>query len=462
MRQFKTLFVVVLLILSTTINGQITYLTNKMSGAQVRAAINANMNYFDDLISDTITVPLTNNRGIATKMNTNIFWLSKYFDLEDQVVLTNKMRGSEVRAALNRNFELLKNRDQNYVEFKSIQPATINQLIIRHSSMPSSNVFLDWGDGNVSTLATGTSIINYSNYSTSDTTYTVRIFGQLKEILYFDITSEPTVNYINLTSFSKMKQLKYLKLSLLGVTGWSGNIDSLPNSLVQLELYGNAVGMNVTGTTANFPRSLSRLQLRSFKNANITGSISDLSDSLKVLYLTDNWQMIYDISSLPSKLTSFYVDSYYATKKLVGTIDSLPWSLKEFSSVAPVSLAELTGSTNNLPPGLKVFNGSNAVNITGDARLLPSGLNVFYLTGATNFTVTSGEFPMWGGATITLQNEWTTEEVDTFLNSWQTNCATGVKTINLAGTNQPRSSASDAAVTDMQSNHSKTFVFTTP
>jgi hypothetical protein len=461
MRQFKTLFVVALLILSTTLNGQITYLTNKMSGAQVRAAINANMNYFDDLISDTITVPLTNNRGIATKMNTNIFWLSKYFDLEDQVVLTNKMRGSEVRAALNRNFELLKNRDQNYIEFKSVQPATINQVTIRHSSMPYSNVFLDWGDGNVSTLAAGNTIVNNSNYSTNNTTYTIRIFGQLKEILYFDIASEPTVNYINLTSFSKMKQLKYLKLSILGVTGWSGNIDSLPNSLVQLELYGGGVGMNVTGTTANFPRSLSRLQLRNFKNANITGSISDLSDSIKVLYLTDNWLIDNDISSLPKKLTSFYVSSS-SSKNLVGTIDSLPWSLKEFSSIAPVSLAELTGSTNNLPPGLSVFNGFNAVNITGDARLLPSGLNVFYLTGATNFTVTAGEFPMWGGATITLQNEWTTEEVDTFLNSWQPNCATGVKTINLAGTNQPRSSASDAAVTDMQSNHSKTFVFTTP
>ena len=120
-----------LLILSTTINGAILLFDqqeNVWGGAQVWAAINANMNYFDDLISDTITVPLTNNRGIATKMNTNIFWLSKYFDLEDQVVLTNKMRGSEVRAALNRNFELLKNRDQNYIEFKSVQPAVINQV----------------------------------------------------------------------------------------------------------------------------------------------------------------------------------------------------------------------------------------------------------------------------------------------------------------------------------------------
>jgi hypothetical protein len=55
--------------------------------------------------------------------------------------------------------------------------------------------------------------------------------------------------------------------------------------------------------------------------------------------------------------------------------------------------------------------------------------------------------PAWAATTITIQSGYSTAAVDGFLNAWAPTAGTGTKTINLAGANQPRSSASDAAVT---------------
>ena len=78
--------------------------------------------------------------------------------------------------------------------------------------------FLDWGDGNVVKLATtgiNIPVNTNSNYAASDTTYTIRIFGQLKEITNFHLEAEPTLNYLNYTQLSKLKGLRLLTVYLI-------------------------------------------------------------------------------------------------------------------------------------------------------------------------------------------------------------------------------------------------------
>ena len=57
----------------------------------------------------------------------------------------------------------------------------------------------------------------------------------------------------------------------------------------------------------------------------------------------------------------------------------------------------------------------------------------------------------WAGTTITIKPQtsygYTTAQIDAFLNAWAPVAGTGTKTITLTGSNQPRSAASDDAVT---------------
>lgn len=110
----------------------------------------------------------------------------------------------------------------------------------------------------------------------------------------------------------------------------------------------------------------------------------------------------------------------------------------------------LIGSINDLPASLTYLwlkDTSGDSNLTGSIENLSTNLKTLYIYGCgTNITYSDGVIPAWANTTITISAGWDTAMLDAFLISWATTAGAGVKTIDLSGTNEYRSTDSDDAV----------------
>ncbi|MDD5358566.1 MAG: polysaccharide deacetylase family protein [Candidatus Nanoarchaeia archaeon] len=114
------------------------------------------------------------------------------------------------------------------------------------------------------------------------------------------------------------------------------------------------------------------------------------------------------------------------------------------------TVATVSGSTNGLTGCtiLEIY-GANAV--SGDIENLNNSATYLIISSASStFTYGGGTTKAWAGCNMTISANWTTAVLDAFLINWAIYAGTGTKTADLRGTNQPRSSASDAAVTTLQ------------
>jgi hypothetical protein len=305
--------------------------------------------------------------------------------------------------------------DNHVFYFKSVQPASINQVTLTYAITAGSVVYIKWGDGSAAAQMTGTTIA--SNYATNNKTYTISIYGDLTQVQSFTISSEATVSNLNINDFAiKMPRLTYLYL--LGLSSnITGSISSLPAELTYLFLH--SCGTSLTGSISSLPVGLTYLQLNTL-GTNFTGSIS----------------------SLPVGLT--YLNLYN-----LGT--------------------NFTGSINSLPTGLTYLNLYDlGTNFTGSISSLPNALTVLYLYKlGTNIDITTGTMKAWEATAITITSGYITASIDGFLNAWAaTVTGTTAKTITLSGTgagvaNQARSAASNDAVTHLTDIHAKS-ILTTP
>ena len=337
-----------------------------------------------------------------------------------------------------------------YFTMQSVQPATISQVSFIYRMYPAGNVWIDWGNGStvqLSEVYVNTTIT--SVYVTNNTTYTIRIFGELacvKNVYFSNATLQIDFNTLN-----KLNEVEMI--SLLNVVGVnSSSINNLPATLKELTLFN--LSTTVSGTIANLPRNLELLNVR-YVQPNFTGSFSDLPTTLKYLYLQSVSGIgTQSFNNLPSNILWLTLNGNH-------TGSTLPANLVYCN----VDSNAITVSIDSISKLLTYLSMAGCTNSTGDVKNLSSCLITTTITGCPNITVTSGQLPVWRGNTITIQDAWVTAEVDEFLNSWMATCGKLAKTINLAGTsgnaNQPRSAASDAAVTDMQTNKLKTFVFNT-
>lgn len=113
----------------------------------------------------------------------------------------------------------------------------------------------------------------------------------------------------------------------------------------------------------------------------------------------------------------------------------------------------ITGSISSLLTKLTYLRlHTLGTNITGSISSLPAELTDLYLINiGNNIDITTGTMPAWGSTAIIIAPQsgygYKTAQIDGFLNAWALTAASGTRTINLTGANQPRSSASDAAVT---------------
>jgi len=337
--------------------------------------------------------------------------------------------------------------------FTSVQPASISQVSIEYTIYSGKSVSLDWGNGIISNLTEDNLPHTVtSNYSTANTTYYPRFTGDISCIHQLFINYQDAVSF-DYAEFSKLTGLKYLNTFGSNATS-SGSIASLPAGL-EWCILGSNTSSTITGTLDDLPKTISYLYFITMYG--VTGSFADLPDSLEFMHC---WQMnglgTQSMNDLSTKTKLKYIRAYVPT--LTGSIDNLPKGLVVLNMFSNND-AGITGSIDNLSKSL-----TNLLlyspNITGDVRNLSGGLLSLTLEG--NVTATAGVYPRWSNTVITLQCGWTTAEVDAFLNGWVGTCGRGsaARTIDLAGTNQARSSASDAAFSEMDIDKNKTFVMT--
>ncbi|MCI5054740.1 MAG: hypothetical protein MRY83_01460 [Flavobacteriales bacterium] len=305
-------------------------------------------------------------------------------------------------------------------------------LQVRLNSNSGQGYSVDWGDGTV---------ITYSEAATGQHIYSSNYTGDIKifvddsaAVIDFEASGEFDFN------LSQINQFKNLQTLVLGLSNSvTGNLSSLPNTIVLLSLGGNNT---TSGTMSSLPAGL--LYYYNYGNNTTSGSIADLPSGLLGYYNQGNNSVSGSIASLPSSIAQFSIGGSNTTS---GDISSLPSSIATFVNEGSNTTS---GDIANLPNTLSTFVNIGNNTTSGDIKHLPSNLTTYINQGQSNTTYSGGKtsFPFYFQQEST--NGLSTLEVDTLLNDYAAITWTNVSgTIDLAGSNQARSVASDAAVTSL-------------
>jgi hypothetical protein len=338
---------------------------------------------------------------------------------------------------------------EKVVNLQTVQPETIDQVNFSFKITAGDTVYVDWGDGNQTTVAgTGSNQTANSNYTTNNTTYDIQLLGDLGSVATFN-SNEVTMSG-NIQEVTQLHNCTSTDIRAATTMAWNGSINYLPTGLTFLHMLN--LGTNLTGSINYLPTGLITMYLTNL-GTNLTGSISNLPTGLKNMQLNNlGTNLTGSISNLPTGLTG--LDLTNLGTNLTGSISELPTGV---TYLYLQSLGtNLTGSISELPTGVTyLYLQSLGTNLTGSISELPTGVTYLYLNNlGAGIDITTGTMPAWAATTITIQSGYSTAAVDGFLNAWAPTAGTGTKTINLAGAgagiaNQPRSSASDAAVTTL-------------
>lgn len=256
-------------------------------------------------------------------------------------------------------------------------------------------VRLHWGDGSYDDLVCDSALKTITHDYADAGTYAISVSGDIDQITHLQCDAQSFLSG-NIAAFSALTSLVLLNLSSTSVAGDIADLSTL-TSLTILYLSSTSV----TGDIADFSTltSLTRLYMSS---TSVTGDLADLSP-----------------------LTSL-VRLYLGSTGVSGDI------------------ADLSPLTS-----LEILNLSST-SVTGDLADLSPLTSLTYLYMYSNTLVyTTTTLPAWASATIECQSTGLdSSEVDQFLIDFETTAGAG-GTLNLAGTNEARTAASDAAVTSL-------------
>jgi hypothetical protein len=341
---------------------------------------------------------------------------------------------------------------------------------------------VDWGDGaSTALIMDGTEkTLNHTYLTSGVKDITISNCHNLIEF----ITNSTAATHAltgNIEEFAKCINLEKLYLYGNNVNGgFSGNIEKLPLKLKELTFYSlpstmsgdlgylsttliklnisntNGVSCSLNNIAARYA-ALDTLNLTSLAAGKLVGSIDYMPESLDSLTIIYNSGGITgSSSSLPSNLSYLYLSLLNSSTSI--TALGLPRNLLYLRLIN--LRGQSSGTFLQLPQNLTSLY-LNIARITGVIEELPSSLTYLEITG--NDVINpygAGIIPIWANLQAKIQNSWTTAILDAFLNSWATTAGAGTKTWDLAGTNQPRSSASDSAVATLES-LGKIFTFNT-
>jgi hypothetical protein len=144
-------------------------------------------------------------------------------------------------------------------------------------------------------------------------------------------------------------------------------------------------------------------------------------------------------------LNTFYLQNS-GTGNIINSSDFIEMPLSTWYVVnAGTSNIFTMSDFSNMPLTTFYIYGTGAM---GNLSDLPTTLSTFGIE-VSKVNITDGTMKAWTNAPITLTGGYTTAEIDGFLNAWAPIAGTSTKNIDLRGTNQARSSASDTAVTTL-------------
>lgn len=250
----------------------------------------------------------------------------------------------------------------------------------------------------------------------------------------------------DINGLSAYNTLRYINIR--GGNTTDGDISLLPSSL---NYYYNSGSNSVTGDIQYLSATLSTFY--SLGNNTIYGDLSSLKSVITTFYVSGFNTVSGDISHLSNliKLNSFTVTG---RSSIYGDIQYLPPSLDTFSTN---SSGIIYGTISNLDtPILELISITATNSISGNISDIPDTVTYLDIRKCSNKLTYSGKTWPENMRRVYLQplinKGLTTTEVDLLLNdlanieTWYPLITTSYRYIWIAGQNEPRSSASDNAV----------------
>lgn len=286
------------------------------------------------------------------------------------------------------------------VIFSSIQPSTINQLSITFQMADiGDTAWIDWGEDSPVLITGTTDQIKTSDYSTTNTTYEIKIYGDIDKITKFYVSNEATLSDVKSSELRKFLLLSHLTIYNAGTDHvlLSSELRNLP--LTYFRLYNS--GTNHVLNSADF----AEMPLTYFQ-----------------VYNPGTNQIINSSDFIGKSLTTFYI-SNCGTNCTINTAHFIGMPLTYF----------------------RVQNCGT--NHTGQISDLSADLTVLWIQqSGTGIDITSGTMPSWADCNIKLLGYTGGEggDCDAFLNAYSETAGEGAKTIDLS--DAARTAASDDAV----------------
>ena len=274
---------------------------------------------------------------------------------------------------------------------------TAGQTLTLKLSLPAEKtVTIDWGDGNTTNVIGPVGSVDYANTYADAGTYPIRMSGD----------------------FQYLTRLEIKDVNVDGTTERLG-------ALLGLTTFVCSGSNTLSGDVANLPVGLT---YAIFNGQNILSG---------------------DINNLPVDLWTFVCNG---SNTLSGDITNLPAGLRAFSCYGSNILS---GDITNLPAGLTSLRCGGSNILSGDITNLPAGLATFYCTGRN--TISDYTTPhTWTTKPAAFQLKpvapggLSTAEIDQLLIDFDDDLAwSSGDIIELTGANAARSSASDAAVSNI-------------
>ena len=384
-----------------------------------------------------------------------------------------------------------------------IQPATIDQCTMNYTIATGKNVYLDWGySPHVTLTADGTSKSLTSNYTTNNTTYTMKFYGQVEFITKWSIFESVPLT-VSSAQYKKMSGLTELTLWPIGGHSTINSAD-LAEMTNLVKIYVNEVkagvfnsadisSLNLTEFSCSYVSAITTTQIRSedfvgmsltrFSISNVNGTnIIETDDFIGMpltyfkIVINDDDSVIKSssFSAMTNLATWIYNGGHTTGSTTIDTADFIGLPIKELNightganttiDTADLAAMPLVNFYMYVNGGTYLIDFSDFTAISslrtvfidalasgasldiGGAKVsdLPTGLTTLTIQGViTNLDITTGTMKAWAGTTITMTNQNASADVDSFLIAWAATAGAGTKTITLK---RARTSASDAAV----------------